>query len=552
MIDVIWLSYKADIPARGYWDQGMIEDIFNNKMWDPINGYQFKHTEMVNIDFNNFEIANEGAVIVFPARSQVEFADRLNEDLKRLKWVVLILTGDEEASFPIEKIDHPNIKIWVMDPRRKNKDVGRLPNGYPPQAHLIKDMDGSKRDKDWFFAGQVTHKRRVQCAKELKKLEAGDLVETESFTAGLPHEEYYERMTNAKICPCPSGPETPDTFRLYEALEAGCIPIADEQTPQENFKRGYFTFLFEEEPPFPVIRNYESLVGYVQEALMDWKNLSNKTMAWWIKYKRKITYKMADDIAEVSGIIGKKEIKEAVTVLIPTNPIPSHPDTLVLDETIEMVRHHLPNSEIIIMFDGVRDNLKHRKDDYEEYIRRVLWKCNHEWKNVLPLVFSEHEHQANMAKVALGYVHTPLILYVEHDAPVVSDCDIEWEKLEEVILKGEANVIRFHHEAMILSDHEYLMFDHENKIVEGVSMRRTMQWSQRPHLASKVFYQNMLDRYFTGDKTMIEDVVYGRLIEACKDGILGWYDWRVWIYTPEGDNIKRSYHIDGRKKDPKY
>ncbi|PIW95029.1 MAG: hypothetical protein COZ85_02145 [Candidatus Moranbacteria bacterium CG_4_8_14_3_um_filter_34_16] len=135
---------------------------------------------------------------------------------------------------------------------------------------------------------------------------------------------------------------------------------------------------------------------------------------------------------------------------------------------------------------------------------------------------------------------------------MVSDCDIEWEKLEEVILKGEANVIRFHHEAMILPDHEYLMFDHENKIVEGVSMRRTMQWSQRPHLASKVFYQNMLDRYFTGDKTMIEDVVYGRLIEACKDGILGWYDWRVWIYTPEGDNIKRSYHIDGRKKDPKY
>jgi hypothetical protein len=32
---------------------------------------------------------------------------------------------------------------------------------------------------------------------------------------------------------------------------------------------------------------------------------------------------------------------------------------------------------------------------------------------------------------------------------------------------------------------------------------------------------------------------------------MGWYNWRLWIYTPEG-NIKRSYHLDGRGGDPKF
>jgi hypothetical protein len=51
---------------------------------------------------------------------------------------------------------------------------------------------------------------------------------------------------------------------------------------------------------------------------------------------------------------------------------------------------------------------------------------------------------------------------------------------------------------------------------------------------------------------MIEDVVHGLVIEDCRrDAVMGWYAWRLWIYTPEG-NIKRSYHLDGRGSDLKY
>ena len=315
---------------------------------------------------------------------------------------------------------------------------------------------------------------------------------------------------------------------------------------------GYFGYLFREDTPFPILRDYNSLYGYMIDDLSDWKNIANKSLAWWIRYKRKLAYRLTEDIYKLSGIENNEtNINNDITVIIPTSAIPSHPDTSVLEETISTIRHWLTGCEIIITFDGVRDNLKHRLDDYREYIRRVVWKCNHEWKNVLPLVFDEHEHQANMTRIALDYVKTPLILFVEHDTPIVVDWSIEWDGLCRSILEGHANVIRLHHEALVLPEHEYLMLDNKPQDVCGVSMRKTRQWSQRPHLASTAFYKDMLNRVF-GDKakTMIEDIVHGRLIEDSKD-VMGWYYWRVWIYTPEGQ-IKRSYHIDGREDDPKY
>lgn len=104
-IPVSWLTY-TDAPSRGYWDQGMLEDVFNNRMWQT--GYEFDHRESLK--------GLDGSVIIFPARNQVKFLDQLNKDIAKLKWVVLFLTGDEESDFPVEKIKHPNIKIWVMSP----------------------------------------------------------------------------------------------------------------------------------------------------------------------------------------------------------------------------------------------------------------------------------------------------------------------------------------------------------------------------------------------------------------------------------------------------
>jgi len=236
-----------------------------------------------------------------------------------------------------------------------------------------------------------------------------------------------------------------------------------------------------------------------------------------------------------------------ITILVPSSPIPSHPDTKIIDETIQSIRAHL-DSEIIIMLDGCRDEQKYFLEAYMEYIRRVLWKCANEWENVTPLLFEEHTHQANMTKKALTLIKTPLILFVEHDTPITPDREIPFAELSGYVLTNKANVIRLHHEALVLDVHRYLMIDEPDG-----NLWATYQWSQRPHLASADWYRSMLNEHIPPlAKTMIEDAVYGKLESAYRDrGRAGWEDWKVWMYYPGGD-IKRSYHTDGREGQQKY
>ena len=531
-IPVVWLSYKEDIPCFGYWDMAMLANYFNGRLWKTVNGYEFDHR-------TGFEGIEDGAVVVFPARAQVDQIDRLNADIASLKWVVLILSGDEEGLFPVDKIEHPNMELWVMSAKPGTRG-NPLPNGYTPQTKLLDGMEYGKT-QDFYFAGQVTHSRRELCASKLKELEGGTLIETEGFTQGVDHETYMQGLASAKIAPCPSGPVTPDTFRLYEALEAGCIPIVDSKTPGAEYP-DYWTHMFGEEPPFPIIRcDYDSLPAYIGELKEKYYANANKVGTWWIKFKRELAYRLDGSIERASGI---KSENEQVTILMPSSPLSIHPSTAIIEETISTVRYHLPDAEIIITFDRPDG----ADEKYDEYIARCLWLCNHKWRNVLPLVFTEHMHQANMAREALPLVKTPVLLYVEHDAPIVTDCEIPVDALVGVVLSGEANVIRLHHEACILPDHEHLMLDTESQMVNGVPLKRTIQWSQRPHFASTAFYRMMIERYFASkEKAFIEDEMHGIVLSAYQhEGVMGWNLFRLYFYAPDG-NMKRSYHLDGRK-----
>lgn len=238
--------------------------------------------------------------------------------------------------------------------------------------------------------------------------------------------------------------------------------------------------------------------------------------------------------------------KSDITVVIPTSPIESHPTTEYIEETIASIRHHLPDSEIIIQIDGVREEQEDFRERYLEYVHRVLWKCLHEWTNVLPLVFKEHHHQAKMMKETMGKIQTPLILYIEHDAPLVTDLEIDWDKCIKFIESGDANTIRFHFENVIPEPHKPMMFDLKDGFLQ------TCQWSQRPHLTTKVYYRDIMSYFKDSAVTMIEDLYHGVVWNAyLDDGMIGWNKHRLWIYHPEG-GIKRSYHLDTRGSQPKF
>ena len=224
--------------------------------------------------------------------------------------------------------------------------------------------------------------------------------------------------------------------------------------------------------------------------------------------------------------------KDNVTIVVVSSVIPSHPDTFILDETIASVRSHFPDNEIILQLDGLRKERLARKDDYDEFKSRVLWKCLHEWKNVLPIIFDDHNHQTDMMKKTIDDVQTAAILYVEGDAPITPDCEIDWQKCLDMLEYEKANTIRFHFETSIPVDHEHLMFGIEDGFM------KTLQWSQRPHLSLTKYYREVV-LPACDEKTFIEDKFHGVVQDD------GWDKHKLWIYHPEG-SIKRSYHLDGR------
>jgi hypothetical protein len=240
--------------------------------------------------------------------------------------------------------------------------------------------------------------------------------------------------------------------------------------------------------------------------------------------------------------------KNDVTIILATSIIPDHPSTEMIEETIKTIRFHFPDNEIIMQIDGLRMEQQHRKADYDEYKNRILWKCLHEYKNILPIVFDKHSHQTTMMRQTINLIQTSLMLYVEGDAPLVIDEPIDWQKCLDLIEYEKANTIRFHFESVIPEPHKHLMFGLEDGFM------KTAQWSQRPHLSRASYYRKVILPPLE-DKTFIEDATHGiiqdDMIPYGNFSNSGWNKHKLWIYHPEG-SIKRSYHLDGRQGTRKF
>lgn len=234
---------------------------------------------------------------------------------------------------------------------------------------------------------------------------------------------------------------------------------------------------------------------------------------------------------------------EAITVLIPTSPIRSHPSTAILDETVRSVLQWLPGARIWIMSDGVRPEMAEFRTRYEKYRRLLFAKRDYEWEHVCIETFPEHLHQVGMTRQILPLVTTPLVLFMEHDCPLVIDRDIDWQGIVDAIDSREVNCIRFLNESRVAPHHLYL-FEEQFEVC-GVPLWKTRQWSQRPHVATVDLYERALKMFSKDANSMIED----RLMTFVQHQ--PWEIWKCAVYIP-GDNFHRSRHLDGRGDDSKF
>jgi hypothetical protein len=132
----------------------------------------------------------------------------------------------------------------------------------------------------------------VACAENLF------LMSSEGFGGGWNVGLYSAAMESAIFAPCPSG-NNPETIRLYDALELGCIPIS----LSHEFLLSTDALAMIGPVPFPILGSWSELPQFLNE--MKAKAISNpeeilalqqKCIDWWADFKIAISQKIANRI----------------------------------------------------------------------------------------------------------------------------------------------------------------------------------------------------------------------------------------------------------------
>lgn len=268
------------------WDFGLLKDLLDDNEIDQ------------TILFNHLP-KEDKAIVVIPARHNFENVDIINKNLKNIKHVVLFLMGDEEAEFPVEKINHKSIHTWVQNPHMGiHDDYNKLGTGYPQhmKQYLPKKI---KKTIEYYFAGQITHQRRKELLDVLLAYDPtgkyGRTVASRGFTQGDSKKDYYTYLSSAKVSPAPSGAIIVDSFRVFEALECMSLVIADQKDPKGNVSQ-YWDWLFGEEVQFAKVDQWDRWFGLVPDMLEDYPANVHRQTAWWIQYKRKLKHKILEQL----------------------------------------------------------------------------------------------------------------------------------------------------------------------------------------------------------------------------------------------------------------
>ena len=239
--------------------------------------------EIIN-DTQNLD-ENESLIIVDHMISTKEsfYFDLSN----KVKKIFLIHLGDEGGAEKKDLVYSLCEHIWrtFSLPMFKNfKNVTSIPIGY--KFDPIKDnINILKRNYKWSFLGTTHGSSRYDLLDKHKNIMPNFINLTEDFSGkkSMDTNDYYKILNNSIFAPIPHGYFHPETYRLYEALEAGCIPII------ENPFQFFDNFL--PNNPLLSVNSWEDSSTIIKKYLENKKDieiLRNKINDWWTQHKENL------------------------------------------------------------------------------------------------------------------------------------------------------------------------------------------------------------------------------------------------------------------------
>jgi hypothetical protein len=137
----------------------------------------------------------------------------------------------------------------------------------------------SARPLPWSFMGTLwgSGSRLLATALFLRALPHGFFYGGSSFSMGLPLHRYRTVLAQSVFALCPEGDRHLDTFRLYESLQMGCLPLVVDRANQALPLLGL-------DYPLPVFSSWPEALGFAQERLVQPQvldGLQGLVAAWW-------------------------------------------------------------------------------------------------------------------------------------------------------------------------------------------------------------------------------------------------------------------------------
>ncbi len=152
----------------------------------------------------------------------------------------------------------------------------------------------AERPYVWSFAGDPNKSTRADMLNNMRGVAGGH----EHLTSGwnsddsLSTEQYRHLFDQTLFVPCPAGNSNLDSFRVGEALEAGCIPIVEARPGYRYFDRllpGH---------PIPTVSSWSEAQLFVNDMVARGacEPLRQVCSAWWTRHKQQLIAKIRTDL----------------------------------------------------------------------------------------------------------------------------------------------------------------------------------------------------------------------------------------------------------------
>ena len=161
------------------------------------------------------------------------------------KVMTILHLSDEFGRDPIEFYKSSAVKHVFRNYPRADLPLDKvtlLPLGYANGRQAATATPTTQtptfqdRSYTWSFAGSMDRHGRDQILQQLKRVEpyVVETKETWSHQAKLGAKEYSDLLQKTKFVPCVAGFRALESYRLYEALEQGAIPLIVPDGPEQR------------------------------------------------------------------------------------------------------------------------------------------------------------------------------------------------------------------------------------------------------------------------------------------------------------------------------